>query len=68
MIKKHYLFPECYVAKIPYCDICNIQLQNTNTQIVDTNNSKVLYVCPRCNKEYYFYTSSLEGEWKWRII
>lgn len=67
MIKKHYLFPECYVAKIPYCDDCNIQLRNTDTQIL-TNPASSLYVCPKCGKEYYFSIGSLEGEWKWKVI
>lgn len=67
MIKKHYLFPEFYVAKIPYCDDCEVQLQNTGTQILSMPASDI-YVCPKCNKKYYFSVGSLEGEWKWRIM
>lgn len=67
MIKKHFLFPEYYVAKVPYCDDCDVQLRNTNTQILSTPPSN-LYICPKCNKEYYFSVDSLGGEWKWRVI
>lgn len=67
MIKKHFLFPECYIAKIPYCDDCNVQLKQSDTQIL-TNSPSYIYNCPKCNKEYYFSAGSLEGEWKWRVI
>lgn len=67
MIKKHYLFPECYVAKIPYCDDCNIQLNNCNTQLLSDPPISI-YMCPKCKKEYHFSQDSLGGEWKWRVL
>ena len=51
MIKKHYLFPECYIAKIPYCDDCNVQLLNKNIQLL-SNPASSLYECPKCHKDY----------------
>lgn len=67
MIKNSYFFPQCYVAKIPYCDECDESLVRKNVQLLVDPPSSV-YVCPKCNKEYVISDISLEGEWKWRKI
>ena len=67
MIEKHYLFPECYVIKIPKCDECNIELKQ-EPYVLSSNPVQYNYRCPKCNKEYHFYEKELEGEWKWRTI
>ncbi len=68
MIEKQFLFPECYINKIPKCDDCkNIILRDTGMRLA-TNPGQVILKCPNCNKEYYYYENELIGEWKWRII
>lgn len=67
MIEKHFLFPECFVAKIPMCDECKVQLVDNNIML-PTAPPKWQFTCPKCNKEYAFYSNELKGEWKWRTI
>ena len=67
MIKNHYLFPQFYIAKIPYCDECNIQLIQTGMELL-TYPPMIEYKCERCNKIYNISQNDLEGEWKWRVL
>lgn len=67
MIKKSFLFPECYVAKQPFCDDCNNQPLNMVAEL--TSNPPVYeYVCPKCNKKYQYNEREVIGEWKWKTI
>lgn len=66
MIKNHYLIPEYYIAKIPYCDDCNIPLTAQSYELLSSPPKKV-FICANCNKEYYYLPSELQGEWKWRV-
>lgn len=67
MLEKHYLFPECYVAKIPKCDDCLVQLKDTGTMLM-SNPPIYVYKCPKCNKEYNFNQTEIQGEWRWRTL
>lgn len=67
MIEKRFLFPECYVAKVPFCDDCKVQLSQSGVQVL-TNPVKLQYICSKCHKEYYFLESEVQGEWKWRML
>jgi len=67
MISKHYLFPEFYIAKIPMCDDCKIQLQDDNLMLA-TQPPQWQYSCPKCGKLYSFYEKDLRGEWKFKTI
>lgn len=66
-IQKQFLFPECYVHKIPMCDNCNIPLGDANIMLAGEP-PYFVYRCSKCNKEYYFRESEIRGEWKWRTI
>ena len=69
MIKKHYLFPECYVMKVPKCDDCdNVILAHTGNIVTPEAGEQLEYRCPKCNKIYLFSENDLKGEWKWRTI
>lgn len=67
MLEKHYLFPECYIIKIPKCDNCKVELQDTGIVLM-SNPPQYTYKCPKCNKEYTFRENEIQGEWKWRTI
>lgn len=67
MLKKQFLFPECYINKIPYCDKCKLRLQDNNLMIA-TEPPKWQYICPKCNEIYEFTSNELQGEWKWKTI
>lgn len=67
MIEKHFLVPQYYILKIPKCDNCKINLEDTGRRLLTYPPSSI-YKCPKCNKEYYFRENELEGEWKWRTI
>lgn len=67
MIKKQYLFPECYINKVACCDDCEVPLDMTNTQLLSDPPKQVMK-CPKCNKEYYIDMNQIKGEWKWRTI
>lgn len=67
MIEKQYLFPECYINKIPKCDDCKEVLKDTGERLTSFPIQVVLH-CPKCNKQYTFYEYELQGEWKWRTI
>ena len=67
MIDKHYLFPECYIAKIPKCDECKVTL-NQEPYTLMSNPPILVFKCPKCNKEYHYNENELKGEWKWRTI
>lgn len=66
-IQKQFLFPECYVNKIPICDLCNVPLEDTNVMLA-SDPPYWVYKCPKCGKEYHFRESEIRGEWKWRTI
>lgn len=68
MIDKHYLFPECYVAKVPKCDDCKGIILKQTGQILMSNPLQIEYKCPNCNKMYTYREDELQGEWKWRVI
>lgn len=67
MIEKHYLFPECYIAKIPKCDKCKIELRQTGTHLA-TYPPQLEYECPGCKEISYYREDEVQGEWKWRTI
>jgi hypothetical protein len=67
MIKNTFLFPQYYIQKVPYCDICNIPLTGTGTVIM-TNPPMHEYVCESCHKKYSFSENEIQGEWRWRSI
>ena len=67
MVKKQFLFPECYINKIPYCDKCNVQLWDTNVELLSSPPKKV-FQCPKCNEKYNIRIDEIQGEWKWRTI
>ena len=67
MIENKYLFPQCYIQKIPKCDDCKEVLFDTNI-MYPTNPPKWKYTCPKCGKEYAFFEKDLRGEWKFRTI
>ena len=68
MIEKQYVFPECYINKIPKCDDCkNVILKDTGIRLMSMP-AQVKLKCPNCNKEYDDYENELEGEWVWRTI
>ena len=66
-IKKQFLIPECYVHKVPICDDCAQQLEDTGRRLM-SNPPLCQFICKRCNKEYSFREHELQGEWKWRTI
>lgn len=67
MIKKQFLFPECYINKVPYCDKCKVQLLNTNTELLTSPPIKI-FQCPKCKEKYNIRADELQGEWKWKTI
>lgn len=67
MIKKQFLIPEFYIHKIPYCDVCDRELEE-QPYIVMTNPPQHTFKCPSCNKEYTYREDEVKGEWKWRTI
>lgn len=67
MIEKHFLFPQYYILKIPKCDDCKIQLQDTGRRLL-SNPPICIYKCPKCNREYNYNESQIQGEWKWRTL
>ncbi len=66
-IHKQFLIPEFYIMKIPVCDECNIQLEDTNVML-PSYPPKYVYKCKQCGKEYNYTETELRGEWKWRTI
>lgn len=67
MIEKHFLFPEYYVLKVPKCDDCKIELQDTGYMIM-TNPPVKQYRCSKCGRLYNFNESDIQGNWKFRTI
>lgn len=67
MIEKQYVFPECYVNKIPKCDDCKEILNDTGMRLTSYP-AQLILKCPKCNKEYTYYENELQGEWKWRVM
>lgn len=66
-IKNKYYIPEAYISKIPFCDNCGIELYNTNRELL-SDPPQLVYKCSNCNTEYRFYSTDLQGRWKWREI
>lgn len=65
MIKETRYKPKCYVARVPYCDDCNVEL-NRKDFVLTTNPLQLVYVCPKCNKEYNYTESEIGGYWEWQ--
>lgn len=66
-IKKQFLIPEYYIHKIPICDDCNVELEDTGRMLM-SNPPLTVLKCSKCNKEYQINSYELQGEWKWRTI
>lgn len=67
MIQNHYLFPQFYICKVPYCDDCNIQLLSLNQTLL-SDPPMQMFKCTKCGREYSYRADELQGEWKWRAL
>lgn len=67
MIRKQYVYPECYINKIPICDDCKETLKDTGRRLM-SNPPLIVLQCPKCKREYNYRENELQGEWKWKTI
>ena len=52
---------------IPMCDDCNIELVNTNIQLL-SNPPQDIYRCEKCGKEYHIYSKDLLDKYTYEYI
>jgi len=65
---KHNKYRIVSVTKaIPICDDCNIELQNTNIQLLSSPPQNI-YICKNCGKEYNIKTSDLQDFYEYEYI